>query len=64
AKAKIVNVEVSGAFAREMERRYRMPAATLVEMYTTVRRHMEAAQRAKTEMVEHNLRLVISIAKK
>ncbi|MFZ9200935.1 MAG: sigma-70 family RNA polymerase sigma factor, partial [Opitutales bacterium] len=64
AKAKVQAVEVSGAFAREIERKYRMPAKVLVELYTTVRKHMDAAQRAKTEMVEHNLRLVISIAKK
>jgi RNA polymerase primary sigma factor len=64
AKAKAVRSEVSAARARELERQYRMPPDRLLEMTRKVRQHMVDAQRAKTEMVEHNLRLVISIAKK
>jgi RNA polymerase primary sigma factor len=64
AKAKAVRSEVSAARARELERQYRMTPEQLLEMTRKVRLHLSDAQRAKTEMVEHNLRLVISIAKK
>ncbi len=64
AKARSVRSEVSAARARELERQYRMTPEQLLEMSRKVRLHLAEAQRAKTEMVEHNLRLVISIAKK
>jgi RNA polymerase primary sigma factor len=43
---------------------YRMEPTALVELARQVKVHMREAHQAKTEMVEANLRLVISIAKK
>jgi len=61
---KAVKAEISVTRAREIELRWRLSPQELVDVCRQVRKHLDEAQRAKTEMVEHNLRLVISIAKK
>ena len=56
--------ELNASRAREIEEQRRLRPDELLALSRNVRKHLEEAQRAKTEMVEHNLRLVISIAKK
>jgi RNA polymerase primary sigma factor len=57
-----VTPEFSAARSREIELRWRLTPAELLHVYRNVRKHLDEGQRYKTKMVEHNLRLVISIA--
>ena len=56
--------EVSAARSREIELRWRLTPAELIHLYRNVRKHLDEGQFYKTKLVEHNLRLVISIALK
>jgi RNA polymerase primary sigma factor len=59
-----MTAEVSAARSREIELRWRLTPVELIHLTRNVRKHLDEAQRYKTKMVEHNLRLVISIALK
>ena len=56
--------ETFAARSREIELRWRLMPAELLHVYRNVRKHLDEGHRHKTKMVEHNLRLVISIALK
>ena len=55
---KAIKPEISLTRTREIELRWRLTPTELLHLARNVRKHLDEAQRAKTEMVEHNLRLV------
>ncbi len=63
-KPLVVEIQTLQEQFSKVEERYAMPIATIKDIYKRVNQGKNATKKAKEEMVEANLRLVISIAKK
>jgi len=63
-RAKNIDVKALKAKLKGFEAEYQMDPEAFVKMIRFVRKNLADSHQAKTEMVEANLRLVISIAKK
>lgn len=63
-RAKSIDTQSLDARLKELEQKYRLNPSEFVRIVRISRKAMREAHAAKTEMVEANLRLVISIAKK
>lgn len=50
--------------SREIEKRWRLSPAELLNLHDNLRKHFKDWHRAREELITHNLRLVIAIAKK